>query len=238
MNGMWLFLFFVNGLYREWYRESRFDEFVVIARAVGVGILVVFVLTSAQQLIDFAHSGDWRVLFTRTKFASLAAYGGCMLFFSTVSRFAIHSLLPLLFSRDIGVSKVLIIGANASGARLVKEIRAYARLGYRVAGFVDDDGRKRAPRSPATRSWAPIPTFPPLSKVKEFRRSCRARERLANEIMKILNYCGDSKVTVYMVPSLMDMISGHLKTHRVFGIPLIVLLPEQALPPGRRRSSG
>jgi FlaA1/EpsC-like NDP-sugar epimerase len=143
INCMWIFLFFVNGLYREWYRESRFDEFILIARTVAIGILFVFVLTSSKQIIEFASCGDLRVLFTRTKVATLMTYGGCMLFFSAFFRLAIHSFLFFLFSRGIGISKVLIIGANRSGKKLVREIHAYARLGYRVCGFIDDDKWKK-----------------------------------------------------------------------------------------------
>jgi len=52
----------------------------------------------------------------------------------------------------------------------------------------------------------------------------------ANEILRILNYCGDIRVTIYMVPSLMDVITGHLKTHQIFGIPLLVLLQDHMAP--------
>ena len=194
----------------------------------GFGTLVICLLTSAQQIIDFAHTGDWKVFFTRTKLATLLTYGGCMLFFATVSRFAIHSLLPLLFSRGIGVSKVLIIGANASGERLVKEIHAYAKLGYRVAGFIDDDGRKTGQHRRR------VPGARHLFGHSVNSQDASASRRIivahvsdsANEIMKVLNYCGDITVTVYMVPSLMDVITGHLKTHQVFGIPLLVLLQD------------
>jgi len=47
-----------------------------------------------------------------------------------------------------------------------------------------------------------------------------------NEIQKILEYCGDIRVNIYMVPSLMDVISGHFKTHQIFGVPLMVLLQD------------
>ena len=48
----------------------------------------------------------------------------------------------------------------------------------------------------------------------------------ANEILKIHSYCGDERLTIYMVPSLMDVISGHLKTHQIFGVPLMILLQD------------
>jgi len=225
INAMWLFMFFVNGLYREWYKESRFDEFLVVTRAVFAGMLLVFIITSSQQIIDFIHTGSWKLLFTRTKLATLATYGSCALLFASLSRFIIHSLFPIFFSRGIGMGKVLIIGANPSGERLVKEIHAYSRLGYRVEGFIDDDGRKKGSVFAGHKVLGTYSDLPSIVKRERIPAIIVAHvSDSANEIMKILNYCGDIKVTVYMVPSLTDVITGHLKTHQIFGIPLMVLL--------------
>ena len=82
MCAVWIILFFFTGLYRDWYKESRIDEFLVVGRTVMTGTFLLFVVTSAPQIIDFANSGDPRVLFTRTKFATVLTYGICMLFFA------------------------------------------------------------------------------------------------------------------------------------------------------------
>ena len=37
----------------------------------------------------------------------------------------------------------MIIGASESGAKLTREIERYPQLGYTIAGFIDDDGRKK-----------------------------------------------------------------------------------------------
>jgi exopolysaccharide biosynthesis polyprenyl glycosylphosphotransferase len=231
MTAGWLIVFFFSGLYREWYKESRFDEFVVVAKAVLFGLFCLFLITGAPQMVDFVKTGDWSVFFTRTKFATLFTYGGCMLFFVTLNRFSIHSLLAILFSRGIGVSKVLIVGANESGTVLVKEIQVYAQLGYRVTGFIDDDGRKKGNSFAGYRILGTYSDIPAIAKKEGVSALIIAHvSDSANEIMKILNYCGDIKVTVYMVPSLMDVITGHLKTHQIFGIPLLVLLQDH-MPP-------
>jgi exopolysaccharide biosynthesis polyprenyl glycosylphosphotransferase len=231
MTSGWIILFFFTGLYREWYKESRFDEFIVVARTVLFGAFCLFLITGAPQMVDFVKTGDWSVFFTRTKFATLFTYAGCMLFFVTINRFSVHSLLTFLFSRGIGVSKVLIVGANESGTVLVKEIHAYAKLGYRVAGFIDDDGRRKGDDFAGYRICGTYSEIPAIVKKEGASALIIAHvSDSANEIMKILNYCGDSKVAVYMVPSLMDVITGHLKTHQIFGIPLLVLLQDH-MPP-------
>jgi exopolysaccharide biosynthesis polyprenyl glycosylphosphotransferase len=227
MSVCWIVLFFFSGLYREWYKESRLDEFLVVARTVFIGLVGLFLITSAQQIVAFASNGDWRSMFTRTKMATLLTYGGCMLFFATTNRFTIHSFLSLLFKKGIAVSKVMIIGANESGERLVKEIHAYARLGYRVVGFIDDDGRKTGTAFAGYQVLGTYSAIPDIVKKERIPALIVAHvSGSANEILKILNYCGDINVTIYMVPSLTDVITGHLKTHQIFGIPLMVLLQD------------
>jgi len=47
-----------------------------------------------------------------------------------------------------------------------------------------------------------------------------------NEISRIIECCSETRLVIYMVPSLLDVISGHLKTNLIFGVPLLVLLQQ------------
>jgi exopolysaccharide biosynthesis polyprenyl glycosylphosphotransferase len=136
-----------------------------------------------------------------------------------------HTFLAWLFSKGIWIEKVLIVGASDSGVKLMREISKYPQLGYAVAGFIDDDGRKKGS------ACAGLPVFGTYSDIPDVLRKKRISGLIishvstsANEILRIINYSGDSTVAIYMIPSLMDVISGHLKTHQIFGVPLIVLL--------------
>lgn len=227
VTALWIFLFFLTGLYRDWYKESRLDELFVVTRAVLFGMFLLFLVTSAPQIMDFAHSGDFRMLFTKTKFPVFVTYGCCMLFFPAVNRFAMHTVLTMLFSRGIAVSRVLIIGANASGTSLVLDINRFPQLGYRVEGFIDDDGRKKGTMCGDYKvlgTYSDIPLVVRKEKITGIIISHVSAS--PNEIQKILEYCGDVRVDIYMVPSLMDVISGHFKTHQIFGVPLMVLLQD------------
>ena len=227
VSALWIILFFLTGLYRDWYKESRLDELFVVTRTVLFGIFLLFLVTSAPQVIEFARQGDPLVLFTRTKLPVLATYGSCMLFFAAINRFTMHTLLTMLFSRGIAISKMLIVGANASGTQLALDINRFPKLGYRVAGFIDDDGRKKGTMCG---DYMVLGTYSDIPQVVR-------KERISgliithvsaspNEIQKILEYSGDVRVNIYMVPSLMDVITGHFKTHQIFGVPLMVLLQD------------
>ncbi|NLG17543.1 MAG: sugar transferase [Fibrobacter sp.] len=227
VSGLWVLLFFITGLYRDWYKESRLDELFVVWRTVLTGLFLLFLITSASQITEFVKTGNFGVLFTRTKFAVLLTYGICMMFFAAANRMAMHTLLAALFIRGIAVTNVLIIGANESGVRLVKDLSRYPQLGYKVSGFVDDDGRKRGTELEGYQVHGTYSDIPAIVKKEHVGGLIIAYVSTSpNEIQRILEYCGDIKVDIYMVPSLVDVISGHLKTHQIFGVPLMVLLQD------------
>jgi exopolysaccharide biosynthesis polyprenyl glycosylphosphotransferase len=223
----WLILFFLTGLYRDWYKESRIDEFFVVSRTVIIGIFLLFLLTTAPQIIEFSHNYDFSILFTRTRFAILLTYGVCMMFFATVIRFTMHTILGILFSKGIAVNNVIIIGASKPGLELLEELNKFPKLGYRFKGFIDDDGRKKGT---TFGEYPVLGTYSDLSSIIKKERIAgliiTQVSSSANEILKIIEYCGDSRVIIYMTPSLMDIITGHLKTHQIFGVPLMVLLQD------------
>ena len=223
----WIILFYFTGLYRDWIKESRVDEFFVVARTVFIGLFMMFLVTGAPQILEFAQTGDVRKFLTPTKFATLFTYGGCVLFFASADRFAVHTLIVALFSKGIVVRKVLIVGADESGEELVKDINSFPQLGYRVAGFIDDNGLRKGgvcAGLPVLGTYSDIPAV-----VGRERTAALIIGRVsgsANEISRILDYCGDLKIDIFMVPSLMDVITGHFKTNQLCGVPLMVLLQD------------
>jgi exopolysaccharide biosynthesis polyprenyl glycosylphosphotransferase len=223
----WLVLFFLTGLYRDWYKESRIDEFFVVFRTVFIGIFLLFLLTTAPEIIEFSKNHDFSTLFTRTRFAILFTYGACMLFFAAVIRFTMHTIMGLLFAKGIAANNIVIIGASITGEELLEELEKFPKLGYRFKGFVDDDGRKKGTSFsgyPILGTYSDLPAI--IRKEKISGLVITKVSSSANEILRIIEYTGDSRVIIYMVPSLMDIITGHLKTHQLFGVPLMVLLQD------------
>ncbi len=222
---IWIALFFFTGLYRDWYKESRIDEFIVVSRTILTGIFFLFLIINADEIIHFVLTGQRPTLLSKTQFASLFTYACCMLFTATTNRFAMHTLLVWIFSKGILIEKVLIIGASESGAKLLSEIGNYPNLGYSVSGFVDDDGNKKGSDYNGLPVFGTYSDLPSIIKKENISGLIISHvSASANEIIRILNYSAECSVTIYMVPSLMDVISGHLKSHQVFGVPLIVLL--------------
>ncbi len=227
MSTAWIILFFFTGMYRDWYKESRIDEFFVVTRTVLFGMFLLFLMISADEIIQFVKTSHRPVIFTDTQFITLFTYGGCMLFAASINRFAMHTLLSWFFSKGIWIKKVLVIGTSKSGKKLVHEISKYPQLGYTVSGFIDDNGKKKGSECVGLPVFGTYSDIPDIIKNNNISGIIISHVSASpNEILRILKYCSDTHVTIYMVPTLMDVISGHLKTHQIFGIPLTVLLQD------------
>ncbi|MGM0443112.1 MAG: sugar transferase [Fibrobacterota bacterium] len=226
----WVFLYFINGLYRDWFKESRLDEFLVVARTVILGIAILFLMLFSDQIIGLAKSGElhtWSSLgeiLSQMKSSILMTYLLALLFSATLIRFIMHSLYAWLFRRGIAVQNIAIVGANSSSLKLIQEIENNPQLGYTFRGFIDNR---------VTGSYLGHPVLGPYTDIPSITQGEQLNGLIishvgssARDILDILNYCWDEKLTIYLAPSLMDVVAGHLKTHEIAGIPLIVLLQD------------
>ncbi len=221
---LWLFFYFLTGLYRDWFKESRLDEFLVVARTVIIGILVLFVMLVSDQLVEFVQTGRLPNLFSQTRVATLFTYGGCLLVSSTAIRFIMHTLYANLYKKGIAVRNLAIVGAHDTALKLINEVKQYPQLGYKFVGFIDEEMSGEYEGNPIIGKFKDIPHLTKEQGINGLVISHLTNS--ADDIMGILNYCWDENLTIYMEPSLMDVISGHLKTHEVAGVPLIVLLQD------------
>ncbi len=221
---IWLTLFFLTGLYRDWFKESRLDEFLVVSRTVLFGVFLLFVMASSDQWISFIKTGEIPDLFNHNQTGVVVVYGVVLLIATTLNRFVLHTTHVSLYKKGIGVRNLAIVGAHESADRLIREIGKHPELGYRFIGFIDQEKKENHAGYPILGKYEDIARLNKEKGVNGLVISHHTNS--AKDIMNILNYCWDEKLTIYMEPSLMDVISGHLKTHDVCGVPLLVLLQD------------
>lgn len=221
----WIIFYFFNGLYRDWFSESRLDEILIVARTVILGIAIIFCIISSEQIIEFVRTGNISHVFSQSRVSLLMYYGTTLLLASTLSRLFIHSFYQFLYKNGIANQNIAIIGANESGLSIIKEINNHKNLGYRIVGFIDNETKKK--KFGGYEILGKIEDISVIAKDKKITGIIISHiTNSANEIVNLLNCCCNEKLTIYMVPSLMDVISGQLKTQQICGIPLIVLLAD------------
>jgi FlaA1/EpsC-like NDP-sugar epimerase len=116
---------------------------------------------------------------------------------------------------------VLIYGAGAAGLTLVREIRANPRLGMKIAGFLDDDPRKRGgavagiPIVGAGRDAARL--------VAQFRRRQRSIAEIViampsatgRQMRSAIANCRAARVPFKTVPSLGELLNGKVLSRQL-----------------------
>ena len=137
-------IFAVFGLYRHWMRYSSQREYMRIAQAALVAVLVLigYVAVVQPKLVFAPPRGFVPVTIPASV---LVLFGLLMSVFLAAVRYAVH----LFYERPVrgyrarrGARSVLIVGAGDGGRLLLREILRNPDLGLRPVGFVDDDPRK------------------------------------------------------------------------------------------------
>ena len=215
----WLVLFIFSGMYRLEQPLSRLDETFAVIKVVTTGFLLLLIATFDLE------SG-----FSFTRFL-LVSYWFSMVCLVGGGRFALRSIQRHLLISGIGRQKALIVGTDERGERLLQDLRSRSVLVHDVIGFV------RA-RNDAERSS--VGDVPVLGQVEDLDRILRERSVQAvlialrsnthEEILEIVEAAGDQPVSFSITPDLYDIVTGHVRTNQIFGMPLMELKPRLMAP--------
>jgi exopolysaccharide biosynthesis polyprenyl glycosylphosphotransferase len=121
----WLVIYALLGLYRASVYENRFKEFSMLLMGSFIGILF---LIGAEYVLNRAVFPARLVTAYGFLFAFLLT-----LLFRTIAR----AVRRFLFTQNIGIANVLIVGATDITAELAHQL-SNPKLGYRVVGVVGD----------------------------------------------------------------------------------------------------
>jgi FlaA1/EpsC-like NDP-sugar epimerase len=149
---------------------------------------------------------------------SIYIIDGALCFLATAAfpfSIRLYRELPLRSGRASGGQKsVLIYGAGAAGLTLVKEIRANPGLGMKIAGFLDDDLKKR---NGAVAGIPIVGTGRDAARlVAQSKRRCRPIAEIivampsatGREMRSAIANCRSAGVPFKTVPSLGELLNG------------------------------
>jgi UDP-GlcNAc:undecaprenyl-phosphate GlcNAc-1-phosphate transferase len=128
-----LLLFLAGGIYRGLWRYIGIDDFLIIARAVTLGVGA----SALVVLLAYKFQGPSRVVFIIDALL--------LLFTVTTSRHSFRLFGALLVGQRVAqpnARAVLIYGAGDGGDFLIRELLNHPELHYHPIAFIDDDERK------------------------------------------------------------------------------------------------
>ncbi len=201
----------LEGLYARGRRQSLPETLYAVTAGTTVGMVLFTVLLYSVRPIAQSR-------------LMLAYAAGSIVLAVGLVRWIDILLRQRRIRLGLGVQRVLVVGAGEVGRRVMRNIMARPELGYRVAGFLDDDPDKRA--QPIGR-FAPLGGSDALPAILRQRRidqviitlPWQARER----IMDLVDDCEQAGAGVSVVPDLFQMSLNRVDMASLGGIPLIAV---------------
>ncbi|HHV56943.1 MAG TPA: polysaccharide biosynthesis protein [Firmicutes bacterium] len=209
VTGIYLFSFYLFGLYRRLWRYASVGDLVAIALSALAGgavtaSLTLFLMVERSFLLPRSVLAFWPVL--------VVAFVGAV---RLLIRLAYEYRLPAV--RVEKGKAVLIVGAGDAGAAVVREFRNHDRIpgngaDMRPIGFVDDDPAKQGQH---------LLGFPVLGRRKDIPDLVRAygvaeiiiampsvRGKAIKEIVEI---CRGTGAKLRIIPGMYDLMEGKVR---------------------------
>ncbi len=237
LSAYWMLIFALRGQYRKLYHVSRFRSLQEVLRSVGVGLILLFVLTfdpgrpiSAGKLL-------------------LLSYGAVVFLGAGFGRVLFRTIQKRLLERGLGLMPALIVGFNERGRQLMRQFLLHPGMGYRPLGFVstaagDENARPTAGEAGASKAGGATGTDPEapagpvlggLDRLEELIREHQVSELVVTEpdrevLFQVISVGFAQGAEVLIVPDLYDLVLGNVKTSDIWGMPTIQVFPHLMAP--------
>ena len=212
-------IFFFFGLYRSWYAQSRFDEFIAIFKTITLGTFVIFLVTFDMER-DIENP-------LRAGRLSVLSYWVILVVMVSIGRMALRTFQRKMLEAGIGVRNTLILGWNESSRKLSDEILKFPALGYKVVGFVSLNPHADKPAHHS------LPVLGNIKQISQVVMRYRIEEIIIalkgstrKKVIDAISRCDTLPVKLKIVPDLYDIILGQARTNQIYGFPLIEIMPE------------
>jgi len=223
----WFFMFFFFGLYKSWYAQSRFDEFVTVLKTISIGVFILFIVTFDVRIDLQSTPSLSRII--------IISYWFLLVFFTSLGRLLLRTIQRKLLELGLGRRKTLIIGWNNKAQEIYEKIKKFPALGYDVVGFVSlspnsiDETYQDAK---VLGYYKDIARIVEKNQIEEI--IIAVKKSSPKEVIKIISRCDSLMVNLKIVPDLYDIVMGYGRTNQIYGFPLIEIMP-QMMPPWEQR---
>lgn len=200
-------IFLLFGIYRGMWRYTSVRDFWKLAQACIVATLFVMTII----LIVYRFAGFSRAVFVLDGGLTFLLTGGLRMTIRTYFASRSHVEGPGDSVRPRHRKRVLIIGAGATGEKILREIFDNYGLHYNVRGLVDDDANKLG------RTIHGVPVKGSVRKLSEMVDKEHIEEVLVavpsasgDQMRRIVEACKDCGVPYKTMPGIGEIIDGRV----------------------------
>jgi exopolysaccharide biosynthesis polyprenyl glycosylphosphotransferase len=205
----WLIFYGLTGAYNDLYRKSRLNELTATAICSVIGCTVLFfaiVINDPQTDYRYYYKAYFTFLLVQW-------------FLTVMGRWILLNVAKSQLERGYIRFNTLLVGGNSSAAKIYHEtFRGLALTGYHFSGFISNEKNG---------SNAMNGLLPRLGTVQDL-ESAIDREHInlvviamerseKEEVEKMIERLTEKDVEIKIVPDIIDILSGSVKTSNVMG---------------------
>ncbi len=165
--------------------------------------------------------------------AMIFSYWLLMIINVSAGRLALRTFQRTLLESGIGMRNTLIVGCGEIAREIFDEIRKFPALGYHIAGFI---GAHEFKSYKGTAWLGELREIAEVIKREEVEEVIIAVENEGRaRVTEVMSRCEELPVHLKIVPDLYDAVVGQVRTHQIYGLPLIAVMPE-FMPAWERRA--
>ena len=196
----WIMIFALLGLYSSSIQEKRFSE---------AGRLLIGSFVGLLFLIGYSYIFNTPIFPARL----VAAYGFILAFiFLLLIRNMLRWIRSTLYTYNIGITNLLIIGDTLIARELVESLADTKISGYRIVGIVGEDAAGQA------KTFMGVPTFATLSDAVKRIGASRIHSIVQTELYaknsknnEILEFAQASHVAYRFIPGNTELFVGNIE---------------------------
>lgn len=198
-----------SGVYPYQPGRSWVEETWRIATATTAGVIILIAVNLIFRPMLYS-----RLVFLYTAILVTLYLG--------ISRLLIMMARAHLRQYDIGVRRVLLIGAGDVGRMVMRTLAARPDYGWKLIGFLDDNPAKSRTDVGRFKALGPVDKAPEVMAAYNIQSVIICLPwQTHRTIQRLLRECEQMKVDAYVVPDLFQLTKNQMKVHELNGIPLI-----------------
>ncbi|HUP25117.1 MAG TPA: undecaprenyl-phosphate glucose phosphotransferase, partial [Thermoanaerobaculia bacterium] len=217
---VWPVVYYFHGLYQIRRGQSRVEELFTLVSAQALATIILAGITTFYRPPREPGSLEY---FTYSR-AFLALFVAVAVVLVAGTRFSLRAALRELRQRGHSLRRILVIGAGRAGTDIAQKLLSHRELGFRVAGFLDDDPSLQG------RRLFDVPVLgrlPDVAEVLERERIDQVVIALPLEahkkILRILDQVSSECVEVRLVPDILQYATLRATLEDLDGTPMINL---------------
>ncbi len=209
----WLILHYLSGAYQDVLRKSRLREIgqTILITLTGV-VILFFVLILDDVIVSY-----------KDYYSSFFILAGLQFILTYIPRVILTTIITKRVHRGHIVFNTLMIGSNGRATEIIREFEErHNSTGNRIVGFLNGNSSKEY------QLGGTIKHLGTLKDIKQVVEEHQIEEVIITldttehkDISNIINTLSGSQVVIKASPDIHDIVTGKVKVHTIFGLPLI-----------------